>query len=217
MSDQFWEFLKSQPGVGVLIIDVDGLVLYANPQARKIYYGDDFNPVGLTIEDVEGAKFAAERMRVIREVVETGRPHVIRHIRGGRRTQATIWKMEAVPGKKPRIISITHQGLIEDEPPEEMPLLASDLVDLGPLDALTPRELEVMSLIGNGAPLKTIAHLMGISQRSVERYRTDIARKLRVSSIAEIAKLVQAAGLEWKDSHAERLHRWRPESESPHE
>ncbi|MEZ6067121.1 MAG: LuxR C-terminal-related transcriptional regulator [Planctomycetaceae bacterium] len=208
MSNQFWELLRSQPGVGVLIIDVEGRVLYANEQARAIYYGDDFNPVGLTIEDIEGQKFAAERMRVIREVIATGKPHVIRHIRGGRRTQATIWPMEPVPGQLPRIISITSQGLFDDATPADMPLMTSEFVDLGPLDVLTRREIEVMSLIGNGAPLKVIADLMGISQRSVERYRTDIARKLHVNSIAEIAQIVQRAGLEWKDSCNERLHRW---------
>ena len=210
MSDQFWDLLRSQPGVGVLIIDVDGLVLYANGQARTIYYGDDFNPVGLTIEDVEGAAFAAERMRVIREVVETGKPQSIRHIRGGRLTQATISRMEPVPGRKPRVISVTRQGLVDEPLPEDMPVLNSELIDLGPLDVLTPREVEVMSLIGNGAPLKAIANLMGISQRSVERYRTDIARKLQVNTLAEIARLVQRAGLEWKDTFSERLHRWRP-------
>ncbi len=58
MSNEFWTLLKSQPGVGVLIIDADGLVLFCNRQAQQIYYGDNFNPVGRTIEDIEGPEFA---------------------------------------------------------------------------------------------------------------------------------------------------------------
>ncbi len=51
MNDEFWLILKSQPGIGILIIDIDGLVLFSNDQAREIYYGGDFNPVGLARKD----------------------------------------------------------------------------------------------------------------------------------------------------------------------
>jgi hypothetical protein len=53
MSNEFWNLLKSQPGVGNLIIDIDGLVLFCNKQAKQIDYGDNFNPVGKTIEEIE--------------------------------------------------------------------------------------------------------------------------------------------------------------------
>ncbi|MBL8818009.1 MAG: PAS domain-containing protein [Planctomyces sp.] len=90
MNDEFWMLLKSQPGVGILIIDIDGVVLFCNEQAKKIYYGDDFNPVGKTIEEIEGPEFAAERMALIREVIATRKPVMIRHIRGGRHTEASV-------------------------------------------------------------------------------------------------------------------------------
>lgn len=53
MSNEFRKLLKSQPGVGILIIDIDGLVLFCNKQAKQIDYGDNFNPVGKTIEEIE--------------------------------------------------------------------------------------------------------------------------------------------------------------------
>lgn len=68
MKDEFWLILESQPGVGVLIVDRDGVVLFCNEQAKEIYYGHNFNPVGMTIEQVEGPEFAAERMPVIQKV-----------------------------------------------------------------------------------------------------------------------------------------------------
>jgi DNA-binding NarL/FixJ family response regulator len=71
----------------------------------------------------------------------------------------------------------------------------SKVVHWGPLDVLTPRELEVMILIGHGTPLKVIAQELGLSQRTVERHRTAIARKLEVESLAEIAGMVHLAGL----------------------
>ena len=208
MSDDFWQILKSQPGVGVLIIDEDGLVLFCNRQAMEIFYGGNFNPVGLTIEDVEGREFAAERMPVIRKVIETGEPIVLRHIRGGRHTESLIWPMEQKEAAKRRVISITRQGANAAQEQDNYPRVDSQLVDLGPLDALTRRELEVLALMGHGMPLKTIARELGVAQRTVERYRTDIARKLQLTSIADIARTVQLAGLEVSDAQLPRLHRW---------
>jgi DNA-binding CsgD family transcriptional regulator len=205
---ELWAIMRSQPGVGVLIIDADGRVLFCNPQAQRIYYGNDFDPVGLTIAEIEGNEFAAERMAVIRDVLATGRPQCIRHIRGGKRTEAVIWPLRGRPPQQPRIISITRQGL-ETGPADGMPVFASELEDWGPLDVLTRRELQVLALIGHGVPLKTAALQLGITQRSVERYRTDIARKLKVRSIAEIAQLVQRAGLDVDSADLDRLHRWR--------
>jgi DNA-binding CsgD family transcriptional regulator len=200
---------KGQPGVGVLIIDEDGLVLYCNQQARQIYYGNNFNPVGLTIEAIEGPEFAAERMPVIQQVIRTRRPVMLRHIRGGRWTEAVIWPMEPVPDRKARIISVTRQGVDDARPDTDYAVEDSGLVDLGPLDVLTRRELEVLTLVGHGTPLKSIAKELDVSRRTVERYRTDIARKLGISSIAEIAKLVQLAGLEIEHADMPRLNRWR--------
>lgn len=205
--DELWDIMKSQPGVGVLIIDAQGKCHFCNPQAQKIYYGRDFDPVGMTIAEVEGEEFAAERMQVIHQVIRTGRPMVIRHIRGGKRTEATVWPLRKHAGHLPRIISIARQGIVDET--AELAVFESQLVDWGPLDVLTRRELQVLAMVGHGVPLKTAAAELGISQRSVERYRTDIARKLRVRSIAEIAQVVQRAGLDLEDAELDRLHRWR--------
>jgi len=209
MHDEFWDILKGQPGVGVMIIDVDGRVAYSNAQARAIYYGNDFDPVGKTILEIEGPDFAAERMQVIRDVLATGKSHRIRHIRGGLSTEATIFPLRH-RFRKPCILSITRQGMLTDSSPD-LPTFESGLVDLGPLDCLTPRELEVMALIGQGMPLKSIAQQLQLSQRTVERYRTDVARKLRLNSIAEIARIVQAAGLDVDHADLPRLNRWHGE------
>lgn len=209
MLDEFWLILKSQPGVGVLIVDRDGVVLFCNEQAKEIYYGHDFNPVGMTIEEVEGAEFAAERMSVISKVIETGKPIVLRHVRGGKHTEALIWPMQKQEDRKERVIAITRQLLESESSAKEYESVDSALVDLGPLDVLTRREIEVLALVGHGMPLKSVASHLGVAQRTVERYRTDIARKLKISSIAEAARIVQIAGLDTTDAHRPRLHRWR--------
>jgi len=151
--NEFWLILKSQPGVGVLIVDHDGVVLFCNEQAKEIYYGHNFNPVGMTIEEVEGPEFAAERMPVIHKVIPTGEPIVLRHVRGGKHTEALIWPMQKIEGRKERIIAITRQLLESDSAHKDYESVDSGLVDLGPLDALTRREIEVLALVGHGMPL----------------------------------------------------------------
>ena len=210
MLDDFWMILRSQPGMGVLIIDCDGIVQFCNPQAQEIYYGSDLDPVGRSIEDIEGREFADERMAVIRKVIKSGKPMLISHIRGGRYTEAMVWPMEPADDHKVRIMAITRQPAVRNSDAGPYETFHSELVDLGPLDVLTHREVEVLALIGHGVPLKAVAAQLGIAQRTVERYRTEIARKLHVSSIAEIAGIVQLAGLDLDDADRPRLHRWRP-------
>lgn len=205
MRDDFWDILHRQPDVGVAIIDVLGRVRFANPQLRRIY-GWEGDPVGKTIGDLEGAEFEAERLPIYREVAETLRPALIRHIRQGRYTETTVWPLKPEPNVPPRVLSIVRQGL-PASPPPDWRVHESRLVHLGPLNLLTPRELAVMAHLGSGTPLKVIASELRLSLRSVERYRTVIARKLGVSSLAEIARLVSIAGLKVDHAHLTRLPR----------
>ncbi len=75
-----------------------------------------------------------------------------------------VWPMEAVAEKKPRIISVTRQGVDVVEPGVDYRVIDSNLVDLGPLNSLTPRELEVLTLVGHGSPIKAIAKELGVAQ-----------------------------------------------------
>ena len=119
-----------------------------------------------------------------------------------------IWPMEAVDEKKPRIISVPRLGVDDVKPGVDYRVIDSNLVDLGPLDSLTPRELEVLTLVGHGSPIKAIVKELGVAQKTVARYRSDIFRKRGVTSIAENARLVQLAGLEIPHADMPRLNRW---------
>ncbi len=62
------------------------------------------------------------------------------------------------------------------------------------LDTLTPREEQVLSHVMNGSKNKQIAAVLGIDERSVKRHRSNLMRKLEVTSVAELAQLVFEAG-----------------------
>ena len=60
---------------------------------------------------------------------------------------------------------------------------------------LTPREFGVLRQVVEGRLNKQIAANLGITERTVKLHRTAITTKLQVRSVAELTRLVQAAGL----------------------
>src|SRR5206468_8250055 len=63
------------------------------------------------------------------------------------------------------------------------------------LDLLTPREFEVMRLVITGLLYKQIAGELGTAEKTVKVHRGRVMQKLRVTSVAELVRLVQRAGL----------------------
>ena len=61
------------------------------------------------------------------------------------------------------------------------------------LQALTPREREVLDGLAQGLPNKTIAYDLGISPRTVEIHRANLMTKLEVRSLSEALRLAFAA------------------------
>ena len=65
------------------------------------------------------------------------------------------------------------------------------------LEALTPREKDVLQGLVRGHPNKTIAYDLDISPRTVEIHRANLMQKLGVSSLSEALRIAFAAG--WGD------------------
>lgn len=61
------------------------------------------------------------------------------------------------------------------------------------LEALTPRERDVLDGLAQGLPNKTIAYDLGISPRTVEIHRANLMTKLGVRSLSEALRLAFAA------------------------
>lgn len=59
---------------------------------------------------------------------------------------------------------------------------------------LSPREKQVLSLVVDGRTSKEIARQLSISNKTVDVHRTNLMRKLEVSSFAELVRLSLAAG-----------------------
>jgi len=64
------------------------------------------------------------------------------------------------------------------------------------LQALTPRERDVLEGLVRGHPNKTIAYDLDISPRTVEIHRANLMTKLGVASLSEALRIAFAAGLD---------------------
>lgn len=60
---------------------------------------------------------------------------------------------------------------------------------------LTPREQEVMKLIVNGHPNKTVGQMLGVSSRTVEVHRAHIMKKMQATSLSELIAMAVKCGL----------------------
>lgn len=63
------------------------------------------------------------------------------------------------------------------------------------LDLLTPREFEVMQLVITGLLNKQIGGELGMAEKTVKVHRGRVMQKLGVTSVAQLVRLVQRAGI----------------------
>ena len=69
----------------------------------------------------------------------------------------------------------------------------ADLSDLRPVQPLTPRERQIVMMLGEGDTSKEIARRLDISHRTVELHRASLLRKYNAANVAQL--LVALGGL----------------------
>ena len=77
----------------------------------------------------------------------------------------------------------------------DAPRARAQLVDHAVVDALTPREIEVLQLLADGLPNKAIAARMGISDQTVKFHVASITGKLAVANRTEAVRRAFQRGL----------------------
>jgi FixJ family two-component response regulator len=63
------------------------------------------------------------------------------------------------------------------------------------IDALTPREKEVLRWVITGKLNKQIAHALGVTEKTVKVHRGRVMQKMGVSSVAELVRLAEKANI----------------------
>jgi NarL family two-component system response regulator LiaR len=101
----------------------------------------------------------------------------------------------AQPEELARAVRAAHAGEALLDPVVAARLVEALSGDEEPLDRLTPREREVLELIGRGFANKLIARELGVSEKTVKTHVGHVLAKLGVSDRTQAAVIAVRAGL----------------------
>jgi NarL family two-component system response regulator LiaR len=101
----------------------------------------------------------------------------------------------AAPQEVARAVRAAHAGEAVLDPVVAAHLVDALAVSEEPLDRLTPRERDVLELIGRGFPNKLIARELGVSEKTVKTHVGHVFAKLGVTDRTQAAVLAVRAGL----------------------
>ena len=73
------------------------------------------------------------------------------------------------------------------------------------LDSLTPREFEVMQLVSTGMLNKQVGGALGTAEKTVKVHRGRVMQKLGITSVAELVRLIQRAGVAPATGHGTKV------------
>ncbi|MEZ6242268.1 MAG: LuxR C-terminal-related transcriptional regulator [Phycisphaerales bacterium] len=206
-TDLAWAALISDPAIGVAIVDAGGVFHFANARFTRLFGIDDPRAV---IGSAHNQHFPPdcidEWASIAARVLTTRRPIVVRRVYRGRQLQCTLWPAPGADGGCHHVLIVSHQG--EHDPVSaDLEVVESGLVDLGPLDVLSKRELEVLALLGQAHSLDEIARLLHRSRKTIDNHRQSICRKLGESSRVRLAQLAREAALRTSDASLQRIRR----------
>ena len=203
--------LTKTEGVGISVMDRQGTLIFVNETSLGLFFDHPFDYRNKTIADVHPPEFVEERLRMIGRVLDENRPLMIEHILHGRPIASAVWPIRDTNPPFQRVLVISRRNMKVDFSGQriegEMEVMDTNYIDLGDVDVLSKRELEVLALVGHGLSVPQVAKLLHRSQKTIEHHKTSIAQKLHLNGQAEMVAIVTSMGLEVDDAKRIRMSR----------
>lgn len=203
--DALWEALEAEPNTGVAVVTLDGFTVYCNDAMARLLHGGDAKGkhyTGVPWQNLYPEAWVRERLSMLQRIEETGEPLMIRGIWRGRQLLSYVRKLTGGASGHFMVVTRAMPKVDGDDlaPGKGVKVVEANVVDLGPLSALSTRELEVLALIGQGLSLKEIAAILQRSIKTVEKHRQAVGRKLKAEDRVKLAKIAHEAGLTVRDA-----------------
>lgn len=211
-TQMLWDALTQDAGCSAFIVNRDGQVLQYNERARAWFQwtkmrqpSDSYDSVSnegetepFTLADSCLDPILSERMDIIHRVCDEQSHIVYESVLRGIRNLVSIRPLTIEDAFTLAFIISRRLKPWERVSPDRFPnaeVVELELHDAGILQALSPRELEVLILIGEGHSYADIAQQLHRSVRTVERHRDHLGQKLGASNRVELARFAIRAGL----------------------
>lgn len=200
-----WELLTEYAGCCVAVYRRDGRVVYANRGSRAwIKWRQDRSLTPTTdrpdhISQSCSEEMVAERHAYVRRVCDERVSLAYESINNGLRDLVSLSPVPDPDGEGVMVLAVSRrlrpwERVTADVLPGAI-IVQPKVHDPGPLGRLSPRELQVLILVGEGHTYTEIGEMLGRSRRTVERHRDQVCRKLGISSRIEMARWAIRAGL----------------------
>jgi DNA-binding CsgD family transcriptional regulator len=211
--EALWRMLTREPSTGVGIITIDGQIVYVNDQAVRIFHGPDAlakDYIGRRWDDHMPDEWTQERLATLRNIKRTGVPVLMRTIWRGFQHLTWIYPAARESEGPENFLTLTRRAADDAEAEQLAPRgqytwVDSKVANLGPLDVLSDRELEVLALLGQGLTIDDTAKVLFRSPETIKSHRRAIGEKLGVSERVLLAKIASRAGLRLEDVELDRV------------
>ena len=205
------EVLSSYQFLFVVVYDTEANILFANKQVARSYGFKDTNEfVGRNLHEFVDHDWLNERINIFRLAIENDEKMGLLEIFNGNRifTRFIPLCYESEGKRVERILLIAEQidkAMYQKLTENCNRLLTAQYNELGELDVLSVRELEVLALMGQGMRTREIAQELCRSESTIMNHRDRIGQKLKVSDRSELIMKADRAVLQIEDAHRNRV------------
>jgi DNA-binding CsgD family transcriptional regulator len=190
-----WFALSEDSGAACLLADGGGLLVSVNGFARALFRADHREYAGRPLAELIGPVAAGERLAVIAELVAANRAGSIDGMVRGRFVRMTVRPLGR-RGQTAQVLIVCRPAAFYAGPPRDSAgVRRASTDDLGALGSLTAKELDILTLMGQGLSTPRIAERLSRSVKTIEWHRVSLGEKLGAINRVELARIAIDAGL----------------------
>lgn len=198
MSPAAFRPLDGVPGCCAVARDEQFRLIWCNDEYARQLQTKPQMLRGQTIADIMPRQKAEERMAYMRPALEGGTMVAYQQFWVGHRWLTRVWPLDPDAfGRQGYFVVITKlaEPLGERDTTEGKPIRFIYSADLGDLEVLSPRELEVFYYLAAGMTVGDIAGAIHRSEKTIGRHVEHIHKKMGYSSRAELVRDAVQRGL----------------------
>lgn len=209
-ADRWTAHLADDPAAGIVAVDADGVVARSNPMADRILLGRDGGTLaGRRLDSV----FPEALMREVEMLAARqrfgSRAAVLRVVWLDRETLVRVVGVEADGPGSPALVLQLRWTLLDERDLTDLPdapeVVTSLVARFDRIGRLTPREIEVLAMVGSGMSIREIAEALFRSEKTVQNHRDAVGTKLGLRNRVELAAMARRAGLNTDDASRTRV------------